>query len=263
MEIRDRRTLYGLLVNSDVAFGDAISADRIRVHGDLVTFLETIYRSTDEAISLDSRKHRFKAWLNRPRRNTRAGSRSNIHHHYDLGNDFYRLWLDEEMVYTCAYYPHENATLEEAQQSKMDHVCRKLELRPGQRVVEAGCGWGSLAIHMARRYGAQVRAFNISREQIRFARERAAALGLGERVEFVEDDYRTVEGEYDAFVSVAACWSTWGWTTTARSGRWPPVPSSRTAGASSTPSDAMPRPPTTPGSSGASSREAIRRASRR
>ena len=106
------------------------------------------------------------------------------------------------MVYTCAYYPHENATLEEAQQSKMDHVCRKLELRAGQRVVEAGCGWGSLAIHMARRYGAQVRAFNISREQIRFARERAAALGLGERVEFVEDDYRTVEGEYDAFVSV-------------------------------------------------------------
>ena len=202
MEIRDRRTLYGLLVNSDVAFGDAISADRIRVHGDLVTFLETIYRSTDEAISLDSRKNRFKAWLNRPRRNTRAGSRSNIHHHYDLGNDFYRLWLDEEMVYTCAYYPHENATLEEAQQSKMDHVCRKLELRAGQRVVEAGCGWGSLAIHMARRYGAQVRAFNISREQIRFARERAAALGLGERVEFVEDDYRTVEGEYDAFVSV-------------------------------------------------------------
>ncbi len=202
IEIRDRRTLYGLLVNSDVAFGDAVSADRIRVHGDLVTFLETIYRSTDRAIPRDSWKYRFKAWLNRPRRNTRAGSRSNIHHHYDLGNDFYRLWLDEEMVYTCAYYPHEDATLEEAQRSKMDHVCRKLELRPGQRVVEAGCGWGSLAIHMARGYGVRVRAFNISHEQIRFARERAAALGLGERVEFVEDDYRTVEGKYDAFVSV-------------------------------------------------------------
>lgn len=202
VEIRDRRTLYGLLVNSDVAFGDAVSADRIRVRGDLVAFLETIYRSTDDALPRDSWRRRFKAWLNRPRRNTRAGSRSNIHHHYDLGNDFYRLWLDEEMVYTCAYYPHEDATLEEAQRAKMDHVCRKLQLRPGQRVVEAGCGWGSLAIHMAHGYGAQVRAFNISREQVRFARERAAALGLGERVEFVEDDYRTVEGEYDAFVSV-------------------------------------------------------------
>ena len=202
VEIRDRRTLYGLLVNSDVAFGDALSADRIRVHGDLVTFLETIYRFTDAAVSSGSWKRRVKAWLNRPRRNTRAGSQSNIHHHYDLGNGFYRLWLDEEMLYTCAYYPHEDATLEEAQRAKMDHVCRKLELRPGQRVVEAGCGWGSLAIHMAREYGVHVRAFNISREQIRFARERVAELGLGERIEFVEDDYRTVEGKYDAFVSV-------------------------------------------------------------
>ena len=202
VELRDRRTLFGLLVNTDVAFGDAVSADRIRIHGDLVTFLETIYRSTEDALPRDSRKRRFKTWLNRPRRNTRAGSQSNIHHHYDLGNDFYRLWLDEEMVYTCAYYPHENATLEEAQRAKMDHVCRKLELRPGQRVVEAGCGWGSLAIHMAREYGVKVRAFNISHEQIRYARGRAAALGLEEQVEFVEADYRTVEGEYDAFVSV-------------------------------------------------------------
>ena len=203
LEIRDRRTLYGLLVNSDVAFGDSLSADRIRVHGDLVAFLETVYRSTDAAVPRDSWKRRLRAWLNRPRRNTRIGSQSNIHHHYDLGNDFYRLWLDEEMVYTCAYYPHEGATLEEAQRAKMDHVCRKLELRPGQRVVEAGCGWGSLAIHMAREYGARVRAFNISREQVQFARERAAALGLDDgRVEFVEDDYRTVEGKFDVFVSV-------------------------------------------------------------
>ncbi len=202
VEIRDRRTLYGLLGNPDVAFGDAVSGDRIRIHGDLVAFLETIYRSTDSTAPRDSWKRHLKAWLNRPRRNTRAGSQSNIHHHYDLGNDFYRLWLDEEMVYTCAYFPHENATLEEAQRAKMDHVCRKLELRPGQRVVEAGCGWGSLAIHMAREYGAKVRAFNISHEQVRYARERAAGLGLGERVEFVEDDYRTVTGEYDVFVSV-------------------------------------------------------------
>ena len=203
VEIRDRRTLYGLLANPDVAFGDALSADRIRVHGDLVTFLEAVYRATDAAVPRDSWKHRVKAWCNRPRRNTRSGSRSNIHHHYDLGNDFYRLWLDEEMVYTCAYYPHANATLEEAQRAKMDHVCRKLELQPGQRVIEAGCGWGSLAIHMARAYGVRVRAFNISHEQVRFARERAAALGLDDgRVEFVEDDYRTVEGDCDAFVSV-------------------------------------------------------------
>ena len=202
IEIRDRRTLYGLLVNTEVAFGDALSADRIRIHGDLITSLETIYRSADAAVPRDSWKRRFAAWRNRPRRNTRSGSQSNIHHHYDIGNDFYRLWLDEEMVYTCAYYAREDATLEEAQQAKMDHVCRKLELRPGQRVVEAGCGWGGLAIHMAREYGVHVRAFNISHEQIRYARARAAALGLDGQVEFVADDYRTVEGKYDAFVSV-------------------------------------------------------------
>ena len=202
VEIRDRRTLHSLLVNSDVAFGDALSADRIRVHGDLVAFLEAVYRASDAAVRRDSWKRRVKTWLNRPRRNTRRGSQANVHHHYDLGNDFYRLWLDEEMVYTCAYYPHENATIEEAQRAKMDHVCRKLELRPGQRVVEAGCGWGSLAVHMAREYGVHVRAFNISHEQIRYARARAAALGLDDRVEFVEDDYRTVEGQYDVFVSV-------------------------------------------------------------
>ncbi len=210
VEIRDRRTLYSLLVNTDVAFGDALSADRIRVHGDLVTFLETVYRALDAALPRNSWKRRWKERLNRPRVNTRSGSRANIHHHYDLGNDFYRLWLDEEMVYTCAYFPHEGATLEEAQRAKMDHVCRKLELRPGQRVVEAGCGWGSLAIHMAREYGVQVRAYNISHEQIRFGRERAAALGLAGQVEFVEDDYRTIgagigaggEDRYDAFASV-------------------------------------------------------------
>jgi cyclopropane-fatty-acyl-phospholipid synthase len=138
----------------------------------------------------------------RPRRNTRTGSRQNIHSHYDLGNEFFRLWLDKEMVYTCAYYPTPDATLEEAQLAKMEHVCRKVSLQPGERVVEAGCGWGSLALYMAREHGARVRAFNISHEQIAWARERAAREGLADRVEFVEDDYRNITGSYDVFMSV-------------------------------------------------------------
>ena len=123
-------------------------------------------------------------------------------HHYDVGNEFYRLWLDRQMLYTCAYFPTPDTTLEDAQIAKMDHVCRKLNIRPGERVVEAGCGWGSLALHMATRYGARVRAFNISREQMDYARERATLLGASANVEFVEDDYRNVSGRYDAFVSV-------------------------------------------------------------
>jgi cyclopropane-fatty-acyl-phospholipid synthase len=132
----------------------------------------------------------------------RYSTRDNIHHHYDIGNEFYELWLGCTMAYTCAYYPTPAATLDEAQVAKMDHVCRKLRLKPGESVVEAGCGWGMLAMHMARRYGVRVRAFNISHQQIAWARARAKREGLSGQIEYVEDDYRNISGRYDAFVSV-------------------------------------------------------------
>jgi cyclopropane-fatty-acyl-phospholipid synthase len=136
------------------------------------------------------------------RGNTLSRSKNNVNHHYDLGNDFYEMWLDERMVYTCAYYEDANAALAEAQVAKLDHVCRKLELQPGQDVIEAGCGWGALAIHMAEHYGVNVKAYNNSHEQVSLAREKAAARGLTGRVEFVEDDYRTISDKCDVFVSV-------------------------------------------------------------
>jgi cyclopropane-fatty-acyl-phospholipid synthase len=125
-----------------------------------------------------------------------------VHHHYDLGNDFYKLWLDDRMVYTCAYYDSPAATLDEAQVAKLDHVCRKLKLEPGQKVIEAGCGWGALALHMAAHYGVEVIAYNNSTEQVAYARERAAAMKLDDRVTFVEDDYRMIHERCDTFVSV-------------------------------------------------------------
>jgi cyclopropane-fatty-acyl-phospholipid synthase len=106
------------------------------------------------------------------------------------------------MVYTCAYFPAPDYSLEAAQLAKMELICRKVGLRKGDRVVEAGCGWGSLALFMARNYGATVRAFNVSGEQISYAREQAARAGLAERVEFLHDDYRNVKGGCDVFVSV-------------------------------------------------------------
>jgi cyclopropane-fatty-acyl-phospholipid synthase len=112
------------------------------------------------------------------------------------------MWLDESMVYTCAYYADRDATLAEAQVAKLHHVCRKLELQPGQDVIEAGCGWGALAMHMAEHYGVNVKAYNNSHEQVSLAREKAAARGLTDRVEFVEDDYRTISDKCDVFVSV-------------------------------------------------------------
>jgi cyclopropane-fatty-acyl-phospholipid synthase len=144
----------------------------------------------------------WRKWLKVREREAVAASRECIHHHYDIGNDFYRLWLDDRMQYSCAYYSKPDFTLEEAQVAKLDHVCRKLQLRFGDRVVEAGCGWGGLAIHMAEKYGASVRAFNVSGEQVEYAREQSKSKGLGGRVEFVEDDYRNMTGTYDAFVSV-------------------------------------------------------------
>jgi cyclopropane-fatty-acyl-phospholipid synthase len=125
-----------------------------------------------------------------------------VHRHYDLGNAFYAEWLDRALVYTCAYFESPAQPLEEAQEAKLDLVCRKLALEPGERVFEAGCGWGALALHMARRYGVRVTACNLSSEQIAFARARAREQGLQDAVEFREADYRQVEGTFDAFVSV-------------------------------------------------------------
>lgn len=200
--IRDRATWLKLLANPYWEFGEAFSEGRLRIDGDLRQFLSAIYRVQAQrppAGRLCRAGWRLRnAWES----NTLRGSRHHIAHHYDIGNEFYRLWLDRELLYTCAYFPRPEATLEEAQQAKMEHVCRKLGLRPGQSVVEAGCGWGALALYMARHYQVRVRAYNISRSQIAYARRRAADEGLAGQVEFIEDDYRTIQGPYDAFVSV-------------------------------------------------------------
>jgi cyclopropane-fatty-acyl-phospholipid synthase len=202
VQIKDRATLYGLLADPQVRFGDAYSEGRIDVEGDLVQLLESVYTAGAQKTRRFSLRRRVLELIRRRHVNTLPGSRDNIHHHYDIGNEFYSLWLGKTMAYTCAYYPTPSATLDVAQVAKMDHVCRKLRLKPGETVVEAGCGWGTLALHMARHYGVRVRAFNISHEQIAFARERAKAEGLDSQVEYVEDDYRNISGRYDAFVSV-------------------------------------------------------------
>ena len=201
IHIPSRRTLIGILADPQLRFPDAYSDGSVRIEGDLVPLLEVIYRAGTRAPA-PSGLARLMAHVRRPHVNTLAGSRENIHHHYDIGNPFYSLWLGQTMAYTCAYYPTPDTTLDAAQVAKMDHVCRKMRLQPGEHVVEAGCGWGTLALHMARHYGVKVRAFNISREQVAYARERAEREGLAGQVEYVRDDYRNISGRYDAFVSV-------------------------------------------------------------
>ena len=200
--IRDRATLMRIVLNPEVAFGEAYADGSLEVQGDLLTLLESVYRSMAARVKPGWYPRLASLLLRLAQGNSRSGSQHNIHHHYDLGNQFYQLWLDRNLIYTCAYFPEPSATLEEAQLAKMDHVCRKVGLQPGERVVEAGCGWGSLALHMARQYGVKVKAFNISHEQIVYARWRAQQEGLDGRVEFIEDDYRNIHGRFDAFVSV-------------------------------------------------------------
>lgn len=197
----DRKALWRVIAQPEMGLGDGFSVGRIEVDGDLMEILTRCYSAVEEN-STTAFKRGFLGKLPEADLNTLTGSRKHIAHHYDLGNEFYRLWLDQQMVYTCAYYEDPSATLEQAQIAKMDHVARKLRLREGMQVIEAGCGWGSLALHMARHYGVKVRAFNISREQLAFARERAEQEQLTNQVEFVEDDYRNIQGECDAFVSV-------------------------------------------------------------
>jgi cyclopropane-fatty-acyl-phospholipid synthase len=199
--IRDRGALLKLIANPELGFGEMYTADRIGVQGNLVDCLEAIYRALPRT-EPGQIGQMLLAPFNAPLRNTLPRARRNIHHHYDIGNDFYKLWLDRDMVYTCAYFPSQTMSLEEAQAAKLDYVCRKLRLAPGETVLETGCGWGALALHMAKHYGATVKAYNISEEQIAYARERARAEGLDGRVQFIEDDYRNADGEFDAFVSV-------------------------------------------------------------
>jgi cyclopropane-fatty-acyl-phospholipid synthase len=201
LHIHDRGALWRLISYPEYQFPEMYAQGRVGLGDDLEHVLAVV-QPARRNIDANSLKRRLLSALLRPRSGTLAKARENIHRHYDVGNDFYKLWLDEQMVYTCAYFPAPEIALEEAQIAKMDLVCRKLRLQPGERVVEAGCGWGALALHMARNFGVKVRAFNISKAQLALARERAAHEGLHDAVEFVEADYREISGKYDAFVSV-------------------------------------------------------------
>ncbi len=199
-----RTALWRLLTHPLLHFGEDYVRGDITVVGDLAELIETVYRGLEQR-RLRQGRPAWQRLLLRVRPapgNDPHRSRHNVHHHYDLGNDFYRLWLDEEMVYTCAYYPQPGMDLEAAQRAKMDHVARKLRLRPGERVVEAGCGWGGLSRYLARHYGVHVTAYNISKEQLAYCRERARKEGLEDRIDYVEADWRDIQGRFDVFVSV-------------------------------------------------------------
>lgn len=136
------------------------------------------------------------------RENTPKGSRRNIADHYDLGNDFFSLFLDETMNYSCAYFPEENSSLYEASVAKMDHICQKLALQPGEHLLEIGSGWGSLALHAAKKYGVRVTTTTVSQNQYQYVLDRVKQENLDEQITVLKEDYRQLQGKYDKLVSV-------------------------------------------------------------
>lgn len=195
----------------DLLTGGSIGAAEAFVAGDwstpdLVALLRFFTRNID---LMNQFEDRF-SWITKPalkglhwlNRNTREGSRKNISAHYDLGNDLFETFLDPTMMYSSAIYPSETTSLDDAAVHKLDTICRKLDLKPEDEVIEIGTGWGGFAIHAAKHYGCRVTTTTISQEQLGLARARVIAEGLEDRVTLLFDDYRDLEGQFDKLVSI-------------------------------------------------------------
>jgi len=205
LSVHDRR-FYG-----DIAFGGALGAGESYMQGhwscdDLTGLIQLLLRNREVLEGMEGGLTRLTAplqkafhWVNR---NTRTGSQRNIAAHYDLGNDFFRLWLDPTMMYSAAVFEHKDATLHQASVAKLDRICTKLDLRPSDHVVEIGTGWGGFALHAAANYGCEVTTTTISREQFELASERVAAAGLSNRIHLLLEDYRDLSGSFDKLVSI-------------------------------------------------------------
>jgi cyclopropane-fatty-acyl-phospholipid synthase len=194
-EIKSLSALRRLLRPSLASLGQAYVDGLIDIEG-------TIDDVVAVATKLSSHAGRQMRRAARLARHTRRVDAEAIAYHYDVSNEFYRLWLDREMVYSCAYFRSPDDSLEEAQLAKIDHILAKLRLAPGQRLLDIGCGWGALAIRAAQQCGARVVGITLSRNQRDLARARVAAAGLEDRVEIRLQDYRDVNETFDRIVSV-------------------------------------------------------------
>ena len=203
--------VHSLAFYSDIAFGGSVGSGEAYIQGywecsELESLVKILLRNRGVLDELDSGAALLKRplkklfhWMNK---NTRRGSRRNIAAHYDLGNDFYKLWLDTQMMYSSAFFPSASASLEEASIAKLDRICKKLNLAESDQVIEIGTGWGGFAIHAAAQYGCHVTTTTISEQQYEYTRARIDALGLADKVTLLKNDYRDLEGKYDKLVSI-------------------------------------------------------------
>ncbi|NUB10140.1 class I SAM-dependent methyltransferase [Azospirillum sp. Vi22] len=205
LRLHDKTLHRDLVMNPRLRFGEAYMDGRLTIEGGSVyDFLALLSAGTDNVQGvLGSLRETFSPALRLIQQsNPLRRSRRNVAHHYDLSRSFFELFLDRDLQYSCAYFPTPNTGLDEAQEAKKRHIAAKLLLRPGMRVLDIGCGWGGMALSLARMTGAQVTGITLSREQLAVARERAAHAGLAGQVRFELRDYRQMEGRFDRIVSV-------------------------------------------------------------
>jgi cyclopropane-fatty-acyl-phospholipid synthase len=205
IEVQDQRVYRRVLLGGSIAAGESY------IDGDWTTpNLTTVLQLLAENLSLVDKIESRLSWLSSPahslihffRRNSPEQARKNISAHYDLGNDFYQGFLDNQMLYSSAWYQENAMTLEQAQEAKMRRLCDQLALRAEDHLLEIGTGWGAMAEFAAREYGCQVTTTTISREQFEFASQRIAQAGLSDRVTVLFEDYRVLNGQYDKLVSI-------------------------------------------------------------
>jgi len=205
LRIRDADFYRQVAFNGSVGAGEAYM-DGLWECDDLVTLVRILVRNRERLDAMETGTARFGGWLMRLAhalsRNSRRGSRRNIAAHYDLGNPLFRLFLDDNLMYSSALYRDAGDTLEIASVRKLERICAKLDLRPGHHVIEIGTGWGGFALHAATRHGCRVTTTTISREQHALATARIAKAGLQDRVAVLLQDYRDLQGRYDRLVSI-------------------------------------------------------------
>ncbi len=205
VRMTDRKVAFELLKNPRLGLGEAYMDGRIVVEdGTALDLLELITSSNPWEEGKDSRGilSRGKRLVRLFRSNDPKRSKRNVAHHYDLGDDLYELFLDSDRQYSCAYFTSPDNDLEEAQWDKKAHIAAKLDLKPGQKVLDIGCGWGGLALFMHNQAGVDVLGITLSEDQLRIARKRAEDAGVSDHVKFELIDYRKLEGEFDRIVSV-------------------------------------------------------------
>lgn len=205
LEVRDPAFYRAIAANGSVGAGESYMDGHWRCD-DLVALVRLLVRNRSLLDGMETGLARVGGWamraLHAMQRNTVGGSRRNIAAHYDLGNEFFGLFLSPDLMYSSAVWAGDDDTLDAASTRKLDRICQKLDLRSGDRVVEIGTGWGGFALHAARRYGCHVTTTTISREQHALAASRVAQAGLGDRVDLLLQDYRALEGQYDKLVSI-------------------------------------------------------------